>query len=187
MPWHSPKTDYPDKPIGSVARVAYGGVIIALAVTLGYVLAAVPNVELVTLALAFGGYFLGAGWGAVVGALGFGLYSTLSPYGVAPPPVFVAQLIGGALIGIGGSVLQKFFRRNIKLGIKIVLATATGLILTFLYDILTNLGSYVAISSKTTLLPFMVGGIGFSIMHILTNRRIFIKSHTASIMPQLGT
>ncbi|RKZ30009.1 hypothetical protein DRQ36_06925 [bacterium] len=156
-----------------VARAAYGGVIIALAVTLGYALAAVPNIELVTLTLAFGGYLLGTGWGAIVGALGFGLYSALSPYGIAPPPVFVAQIIGGALIGIGGALLRRIFESTLKPGMSILAAAATGLIVTLIYDILTNLGSYVAISSKTTFVPFIIGGLWFAVLHIISNSAIF--------------
>ena len=165
--------EYFDKANNPVARAAHGGVIIALAVALGYAFALVPNVELVTLTLTFGGYLLGAGWGAIVGALGFGLYSALSPYGIAPPPVFAAQIIGGAVIGFSGVLLRKAFKPGAKTAVKVLFAVITGLVVTFIYDILTNLGSYIAISSKATFVPFIIGGIGFAVVHILANGAIF--------------
>lgn len=151
-------------------RIAYGAIIIALAVALGYALALVPNVELVTLTLAFGGYLLGAGWGTVVGAMGFGLYSVLSPYGVAPPPLLIAQIIGGGIIGLGGSMLRKC---DIRRWTFILFAALIGLIITLFYDILTNIGSFIMISSQTTLIPFILGGLSFSILHIFANTAIF--------------
>jgi hypothetical protein len=151
-------------------RIAYGAIIIALAVALGYALALVPNVELVTLTLAFGGYLLGAGWGAVVGAIGFGLYSVLSPYGIAPPPLLFAQIIGGGVIGFGGSILRRLDARKFAF---MVFAAIIGLTITLSYDILTNIGSFIMISSQTTLIPFIIGGLSFSVLHIVANTVIF--------------
>ncbi len=154
--------------------IAYGAIIIALAVALGFVLAPVPNIELVTLTLAFGGYLLGGGWGALIGAMGFGLYSMLSPYGIAPPPLFAAQIIGGGVIGFGGAMLRKIaFNRNRGAFIKVTACAITGLIVTLIYDILTNIGSFVLIASETTFIPFLVGGLGFAIVHIAANCVIF--------------
>lgn len=151
-------------------KIAYGAILIALAVALGYALALVPNIELVTLTLAFGGFLLGGWWGMLVGALGFGLYSVLSPFGVAPPPLLFAQIIGGAFIGLGGSFLRKIRRRN---WLFYAASGATGFIITLFYDISTNVGSFIMISSESTLLPFIIGGLSFSIMHIVANTAIF--------------
>jgi hypothetical protein len=156
-----------------VARSAYGGVIIALAVALGYALAAIPNIELISLTLAFGGYLLGAGWGAVVGALGFGLYSAISPFGIAPPPVFIAQIIGGSVVGLSGALLRNLFASNKKQIVKIIFCGLAGFCATLIYDILTNLGAFAAISSQATFIPFMIGGIAFAIVHIISNTAIF--------------
>jgi hypothetical protein len=156
-----------------VSRSAYGGVIIALSVALGYALAAIPNIELISLTLAFGGYLLGAGWGAVVGALGFGLYSAISPFGIAPPPVFFAQVVGGSLIGLSGAILKGVLASNKKRIMKVIFCGLAGFCGTLIYDLLTNLGAFAAISSQATFLPFMIGGIAFAVLHILSNTIIF--------------
>ena len=153
-------------------NIAYSAIIVALAVTLGYALAAVPNVELVTFTLALGGALLGPGRGAAVGAMGFGLYSALSPYGIAPPPVYIAQLIGGAAIGLMGGVLTEYIAKKPR-GIRAVLSGMTGAGLAFIYDLLTNLGSFFAVGADRAFLPFIIGGIGFSLVHIGANALIF--------------
>lgn len=153
----------------SPVRIAYGAIVIALAIALGYALALVPNIELVTLTLAFGGYLLGS-WGALVGAIGFGLYSLLSPYGVAPPPLLIAQIIGGGVIGLGGALMRNF---NKYAWTSVLMAGLIGGLITLLYDVLTNIGAYIMISSETTFIPFIIGGISFSILHIVSNVLIF--------------
>ena len=161
-------------------RAAYGGIIIALAIALGYALAAIPNVELVTFTLAFGGVILGFGWGALVGGMGFGLYSILSPYGMAPLPLLIAQIIGGGIIGLGGAMLGRWLRAGSSPFGAFLLSALTGTILTLSYDILTNIGSFILIASSETLAAFIVGGLGFSIVHIVANGLIF-----ALLMPMV--
>ncbi len=151
-------------------KIAYGAILIALAVALGYALALVPNIELVTLTLAFGGFLLGGLWGMLVGAMGFGLYSVLSPFGAAPPPLLLAQIIGGAFIGLCGSFLRRIRRRD---WLFYIASGAAGFFVTLFYDISTNIGSFIMISSESTLVPFIVGGLSFSIVHILANTAIF--------------
>ncbi len=160
-------------------RAAYGGIIIALAIALGYALAAIPNVELVTFTLAFGGVILGFGWGALVGGMGFGLYSILSPYGMAPLPLLIAQIIGGGIIGLGGAMLGRWLRAGSSLK-AILLSALAGVILTLSYDLLTNICSFILIASSETLAAFIVGGLGFSIVHIVANGLIF-----AILMPMV--
>lgn len=161
------------KGLSTPKKTAYGAVIIALAIALGYALALIPNVELVTLTLAVGGYILGASWGVLIGAIGFGLYSILSPYGVAPPPLLFAQIIGGAVIGLGGSLLRMWALSDDKAVRTALYAALVGILVTFIYDLLTNLGSYVVIASKATLGPFLIGGLSFSVLHIVVNGVIF--------------
>ena len=164
------KGEYSSDP---VSRAAHGGIVIALAIALGYALAAVPNIELVTISLALGGYILGGGWGAIAGGLGFGLYSILSPYGVAPPPVLLAQIMGGVIIGFGGYLLKAGFQRFEKRRIRIGLSATIGFIITFSYDLLTNIGSFIIVSSESTFIPFIIGGLGFAVIHMLSNCLIF--------------
>ncbi len=159
--------------IGIGRRAAYGGVIIALAITLGYALAAIPNVELVTFTLAFGGAILGFGWGTIIGGMGFGLYSILSPYGMAPLPLLISQIIGGAFIGFGGAIIGKWLRKKTSPFKTVFLTASTGVTITLFYDVITNIGSYILIASSETLAAFVIGGLGFAVLHIVANGAIF--------------
>ena len=147
-------------------NVAYGAILVALGVGLGYALAWIPNVELVSLTAALAGYLLGGIRGAFVGALTFLLYSFFSPYGMPPPQLWVAQGIGGAVIGMSGATFKKWLEKPL-------FAAAIGIIVTLLYDIITNAAGYFAFPTGMTFAVYLVGGIAFAIIHIASNGAIF--------------
>ena len=80
---------------------------VALAVSLGYALAGVPNVELMTLTVFTAGYLLGGVLGALVGAVSITLHSVFNPLGAALPPLLAAQICGFVLIGTTGGWLGR--------------------------------------------------------------------------------
>ncbi len=78
----------------------------SLTAALGFLLAPIPNVELVTFGLFMGGALLGARAGAIAALLAVGLYFGLNPYGssLAFPTLFLAQLLAGAFIALLGAL-----------------------------------------------------------------------------------
>src|SRR5262249_55598581 len=76
----------------------------ALCVALGYALASVPNVELISAATFTCGARAGARRGAVVGALAEALFAGFNPQGISPPPLYAAQILGFALLGAAGGL-----------------------------------------------------------------------------------
>jgi uncharacterized membrane protein len=64
----------------------------------------VPNLESITLVVFGAGVLLGARDGMLVGALTMLLFSSLNPYGPAPPVVMLAQVLGEVLAGWGGAL-----------------------------------------------------------------------------------
>ena len=93
----------------SYRKIAYSAVLVGVGVALGYALALVPNVELVSFVCVFSGALLGKFWGGVDGALIFGLYSLLAPFGMPPVPLFITQIICGACMGISaGESMSRF-------------------------------------------------------------------------------
>ncbi|MBN2543550.1 ECF transporter S component [bacterium] len=154
-------------------KIAYGGILIALAVGFGYLLAPVPNLELVSIILSFSGFLLGISWGVVVGGIGFFLYSALNPLGIAPPLTLIAQVMGGMLFGLAGGLYAKIYSSKRSLAVNMVVAGLFGVVFTLLFDVLTNLGGYIAGASKETLAIFMVGGLSFLIFHTVSNTVIF--------------
>jgi len=153
-------------------RIALAGIMLALALGLGYLLSPIPNIELMSLTLFAAGYFLGIPLGALIGMLAFFLYSVLNPYGIAPPILLMSQVIGGAIIGVGGGITKLFWKR-LPPAVGVIVAATAGASLTLLYDILTNIGGFIAYTSKTTIWAYLLGGIIFAITHIASNTAIF--------------
>ena len=63
-----------------------------------------PNINLAFFIAFSAGVFWGFIPGALVGALGMGLWSMINPFGPATLPVFLAQVFGMALSGLTGGV-----------------------------------------------------------------------------------
>jgi hypothetical protein len=152
------------------STLAVTAVLIALSVTLGLLLVAVPNVEGVSAVSFFSGAILGAGGGALVGAVSMGLFSILNPLGPAAFPVLMGQVVGMALMGCSGALWVRLARSP---GRAALLAGIFGGVLTFLYDVITNYGFAVLMGRWSDPLPFIAAGIPFSVMHIVANVFIF--------------
>ncbi len=146
---------------------------IAVAVVLGYLLVAVPNVELVTATCFAAGYSLGIVAGAVVGAMAEFLFAGFHPMGSSVGLLLLAQMCGMALVGFAGGQIAKFLPDPQTFAARRILFVA-GALLTFLFDLLTNLAFplQAGFSSQQTL-AMLVAGTGFSILHIGSNSLLF--------------
>jgi hypothetical protein len=150
-----------------VARLA---VFMALVAALGFlrqILLPIPNFELMSVSAFVAGAALGAAGGAVCAAGAMGIYSMLNPLGPAPPPVFAAQIAGLALCGAAGGWLG---RRVVRAPI---MAGAIGLGLTFIYDVLTNLGTAWVMGALRDPWPVLAAGLAFGVGHIAWNGALF--------------
>lgn len=87
-------------------EVAAVGVFAALAYAGSFALLIFPNVTLSILLVFFAGYLLGKRGGALVGVVSAALISLLNPYGLALLPIFVAQVVAYALIGLVGGMFS---------------------------------------------------------------------------------
>jgi hypothetical protein len=144
--------------------------LIALAVALGYLLAAVPNVEAISAVSFFSGYLLGAATGALVGALSILLFSVLNPLGPAFPVVVAAQVLVMGTIGACGHA----WRRVIMLAGKAeFFAAAFGAVLTLAYGVVADYGFAVSMGRWRDPLPVIAAGLPFSVIHIVSNGLIF--------------
>lgn len=156
-----------------VHRVALSGIFVALGVAVGFLLASVPNIELVTFIIFIGGVCLGAFSGAVVGGTTFFLFSLFNPYGIAPLPLLVLQILSGIIIGVSGGMLGRLGIRRLPVPMRFVIGAAFGFLLTLVYDILTNIGAYIAAGTPDTFWAFIISGLSFSVIHIVSNALIF--------------
>jgi len=149
------------------------GLFIALGISLGFALIHIPNVELVTATIFISGYLLGIKEGIVVGLLTETLYSLINPYGMAAPPLFIAQVFSMSLVGGLGGILgrrktQTELVYHLQLGL-------TGFIATGIFAVLTTLSFVFFMGfSQKTLFGSFIYGLGFYIIHIVSNTLIFL-------------
>lgn len=159
----------------TLRKIALIGLFTALGATLGYALTSIPNVELVTATIFVAGYLMGIRAGLLVGLLTESIYSLLNPYGVAAPPLFIAQVVAMGLAGCVGGWLGKRLRGSgWRLHLNLGLA---GLGLTLFFAVFTTLSFliFIDLSSESILSSFIVG-MGFYLLHIISNILIFITA-----------
>lgn len=152
--------------------IARTGVFTALAVSLGYILFFIPNVELISATIFASGWLFGMSVGATVGGISFAIFSLFNPLGASLPPLFLAQVVGGILLGASG-YLFKLVLSPVSLFFKILLLGIVGGFLTLVYDVLTNIGGFIAFTTEKTFFAYLISGIIFSILHIVSNILIF--------------
>ena len=157
-------------------KALLASLLISATVVLGIALAGVPNVELMTITVFVAGYMLGARLGVVVGVVSITVHSLLNPLGAALPPLLLAQVVGFLLIGLGGALVGPriaSFRYRLA---AILVSGVVGFLLTFIYDICTNIGAFFTISgdqAPSSLIKFVTAGLAFMAMHLVWNATLF--------------
>jgi len=171
------------------SAIALIAVFAALAAALGYALAWLPNVELLTFAVFASGVALGKWRGALVGALAMALYSGVNPQGsgLAVPPLFAAQIAGASLSGLAGGTTRGLWsgvgRTNLARGA--VVGAALGLAVTVAYQVLVVAGYWAAmVRSESSLLAAVTAGGLFSVLHVVSNTVAFAVLAPA-VLPRL--
>lgn len=152
-------------------RIAAAGLFAALAIAINFPLLGIPNVELFSLCLFISGVFLRIWGGFIVPLVAGSIFIIFNPNG--PPTLFtvaIAQIVGFIIFGLAGAFFGRSILRNKSRPIGIMLLAAIGVVLTFIYDLLTNAAFAVTIGPFW---PTIIGGIGFSIWHIVSNGLIF--------------
>lgn len=150
------------------------GIFIALGVSLGFALINIPNVELITATVFVAGYLIGTKEGMLVGFLTEAFYSLLNPLGMAALPLFIAQVLSMGIAGLMGGILAKQKSRRSGMVYYLQLGLA-GFLITALFALLTTLSFVLLINfSLNKLAASFIYGLGFYIVHILTNIVIFM-------------
>jgi len=87
-----------------VARIALFS---ALVYVLSWGTSYLPNVNFIFFIVFSAGFLWGAVPGILVGLIGMGLWTAFNPYGPAPAPIMMAQVIGAAGSGLVGAVFRR--------------------------------------------------------------------------------
>jgi len=148
---------------------------IALSVALGYALAEIPNVELMTLTVFVAGAFCGWGLGSLVGGLSILFFSLLNPLGPAPAPLLAAQVAGFAVTGAVGGVVGPRIAPITWRGAAV--SAAMGFLLTLFYDVITTLATaFIALGVDRFaggLAGVFLVGTAFVAWHVGINTAVF--------------
>ena len=157
--------------VSEIRRLAISGGLVAAAFAVKYAVIGLPNVEPLTLAFFGVGYAYGAIWGAFVGSVGEGMFAAVNPMGAPIAPVWVAQIMGMALVGVIGGLTRRIDGGRRDLGRwRWAAIVGAGVVATILFDLLTNLAMAWSIG------PFwavMLAAVPFSGIHIASNALLF--------------
>ncbi|MFQ5601384.1 MAG: hypothetical protein ACE5G2_12640 [Candidatus Krumholzibacteriia bacterium] len=141
-------------------ELIHTALMVALCVALGYLMAGVPNVELISAAIFACGALSGVRRGALVGLLAELIYAGMNPYGISPPPLFLAQLCGMAAIGAAGGTLRRVDASR-AWAAQVLFAGSSGFLLTLFYDLLTNSAIYVTVRESSSWAAVVLAGLSF--------------------------
>jgi len=160
-----------------IKLITFSGIFISLILGVGYALAYVPNVELVTALIFMSGVLMGIRQGLIIGALGEFLFSALNPIGsgLIFPPTMIAQVVTMAIIGALGGITRNYiiaWKPTIK---NCLLIFGLGLGLTLFYDIMVSLAFPISAGFNfREMIGVVIAGLGFSLIHILVNAMVFL-------------
>jgi len=150
------------------------GIFSALAYAGGFAFILIPNVEMISAIIFLSGVYLGPKRGLLVGLIAQSLYSILNPYGVSPPPLFVAQVLNRMLLGYVGGCLRPFLNSQRPLFLIGSILAVTGLTLTWLFDITTDFSFFfVSGFSIEQMKTTFALGLPFYLVHGVSNTLIF--------------
>jgi uncharacterized membrane protein len=148
---------------------------VTVAASLGsnYVLIGVANFKIMDLLVFISGFVFGSLIGASVGVLIWAIYGVLNPYGFVPQ-IWVATMLSESVYGIAGGILGRSLSIASLSSNKTLLSIlfgAMGFLLTFIYDIATNIA--FALTFNVPLIAALITGIPFAIIHQASNAALF--------------
>ncbi|MBK6766888.1 MAG: hypothetical protein IPG71_11465 [bacterium] len=157
---------------------------VAVGIALGYLLAPVPNVELVTATCFCSGYLLGSGAGVLCSVLIEALFAGFHPMGSSFGLTLVAQCIGMGGAGLLGAVARRLIGKRTSTW-RTAMIVIIGVAATFWFDLLTDLAFPVAagFSIEQTIASLALAA-PFAAIHVGSNALVFLFV-VAPLLPKL--
>jgi uncharacterized membrane protein len=155
---------------------------VALFTALAYILALasvyIPNVSLSFIAIFACGALFGRNTGITTGGLSMFLWTVFNPFGMAPVPISIAQIIGMMIVGaLGAGVHQSTAMKKVSPR-GFVIFSALGIVSGLIYQILVSLVSAWLFG------PFwasLSAGLVFMLATIISNGLIFPACYPAIV------
>jgi small basic protein len=148
-------------------------VMVAACLGSNYALIGVANLKIMDLLVFVSGFVFGPLIGASVGVLVWAVYGALNPYGFVPQ-IWIATMLSESIYGIAGGLLSRPLSAASLPGNKTelsVLFGAMGFLLTFIYDLVTNI--VFALTFNIPIIAALLAGTPFAIIHEASNAALF--------------
>lgn len=148
-------------------------VIVAACIGSNYALIGIANFKVMDLLVFVSGFVFGPLIGASVGALTWVVYGVLNPYGFIPQ-IWIATMLSETIYGVMGGLLARRVSSTDLLNNRMVLRAlfgAAGFLLTFLYDLVTNVA--FALTFSIPIIAAIIAGAPLAIIHEVCNMLLF--------------
>lgn len=158
----------------NVRKVALITILVALSIATNYALVGVNNVKIMDLIVFVGGFLFGPLVGALTGMLSWMIYGAINPYGFVPQ-IYVATILAETIYGLLGGLLGKKLLASQVEGQGLRLSLFFGIIgftSTLIYDLATTV--VYALVIENPVIPTIVMGVPFTLVHELSNTAFFI-------------
>ncbi|KAA3616411.1 MAG: ECF transporter S component [Calditrichaeota bacterium] len=147
---------------------------IAVGVAIGYALAFLPNIEMVTMIIFIGGYLLGWRSGAFIGLATEFIYSNFNLYGPAPIHILVAQIFAMTTTGIVGGIAKNIGGVNLSSVASRIMFLVLGGAVTVFFDLVTTWADvFIIDAGMGFFMSRLIAGMPFFAVHIVSNAFIF--------------
>ncbi len=160
-------------PQGRTRQIGLIAVLTATCAATNYLMIGFVNVKLMDLIVFASGFRFGPSVGGLVGFLTWLVYGTINPYGFSLP-ILLATSIGESMYGIVGGLLGRLGLQEGgggRLWFMNARFAIIGFVLTFIYDLFTNIISGVVIGLPLSVA--LLAGIPFALVHELSNTLFF--------------
>ncbi|MBS7638264.1 hypothetical protein KEJ49_05200 [Candidatus Bathyarchaeota archaeon] len=158
---------------GNARTVGLIAILTATCVATNYLMIGFVNVKFMDLIVFCSGFRFGSLIGGLVGFLTWLVYGTINPYGFSFP-ILLATSIGESMYGIVGGLLGglKLPEGGVgRLWFMDARFAFIGFILTFIYDLFTNIVTGLVVGMPLTVV--LLAGIPFALLHELSNTVFF--------------
>ncbi|HEY4674582.1 MAG TPA: ECF transporter S component [Candidatus Bathyarchaeia archaeon] len=158
-------------------KLAVMATLVALSTATNYAMISLYNVKLMDLIVFVGGFCFGPFVGASIGITSWMVYGAVNPSGFSFP-IWLATMLAEATYGVAGAFVYKSL--NLKernefedeRGVSSVSFGILGMLLTFLYDLVTNI-VFGFVSGWNILFSVVFGFVPFGLIHMISNAFFF--------------
>ena len=165
-------------------NIAIVGVFSSLTVVGGFLLAVVPNFELFSLMIFLSGFLFGKKSGLLITTISVIIFAFLNPMGASHIFLFGAQIISYLTLCLSGIIINTFLKEkeyykpaeDLYIFQVLLIFGGIGFVWTIFSDIFLTLGMYIPLVgiASEIIVPILLAGIPFTIIHVISNTLLFI-------------